>query len=315
MLAGSFPAPQATLARPSWGQYSRSVKRPLIAGSVALALSCLAFPQVTRGEPLPPSAADLVGARGLALSAYRGMASGNDGIFLNPAAIAARRRYSVELQYLFGQAGSFRDAHLFGASVVDSQLSSVAAGASATRLLAGETQGWVVDVATAGAIARGFLVGVATKYLSLDADENASGFTTDAGLFWEVTPMFALGVAGYNLVGVGDAEQAPRGMGAGISAGSETSVRLAADWRGDFERRDGELTHAFAAGVEVLLGRMFPLRAGFLADRTRDGKFWSAGAGVVSNAGIALDLGYRQEVSFPEHRAIAVGLKWYPRVQ
>jgi hypothetical protein len=168
-------------------------------------------------------------------------------------------------------------------------------------------------VASAGPLANGFYLGVGGKYLTIDAAENASGFATDAGLFWEVTPTFSLGAVGYNLVGIGSAEQTPRGVGAGFSVGKDTGFRVAVDWRGDFQRR-GDLTHAFAGGAEFLLANMFPLRAGFLSDQTRDGRFWSVGAGVVSDSGVAIDLGYHQAVDDPGHRAIAVGLKWFPSV-
>jgi hypothetical protein len=284
----------------------------LIAGSVALALTFPGLLQVARADTLPPSAADLTGARALGLSGYRAMPAGNEGMFVNPASIAARRRYSLELQYVFDAAGPFRDAHMAGISVVDSQLSPVAAGLAVTRLAAGESRGWAVHFATASPLSPGVFLGVGGKYLSIDAAENASGFATDAGLFWEVTPTFALGAVGYNLVGIGSAEQTPRGAGAGFSIGKDNGLRVAVDWRADFQRHGGDLTHAFAGGAEMLVARRFPLRAGFLADQTREGRFWSVGAGVVSDSGVAIDLGFHQDVKEPEHRAFAVGLKWFP---
>ncbi|HEX7625059.1 MAG TPA: hypothetical protein VF400_15885, partial [Anaeromyxobacteraceae bacterium] len=76
---------------------------PVVTGLLALLL--LATP--VRGEdPLPTGIPDLVGARGLSIGAYRGLAPGNDGIFTNAAALAARRRYSVETQWLLDRRGA-----------------------------------------------------------------------------------------------------------------------------------------------------------------------------------------------------------------
>ncbi len=66
------------------------------AAALAAAVACSAAVARAAETPLPAGLPDLVGPRSLALSASIGVAAGNEGIFVNPAAIAARRRYSIE---------------------------------------------------------------------------------------------------------------------------------------------------------------------------------------------------------------------------
>jgi hypothetical protein len=115
-------------------------------------------------------------------------------------------------------------------------------------------------------------------------------------------------VAGYNLVPIGDEVQAPRGMGAGLSVGDDRRFHLAGDWRRDFERT-GKGTDSWMAGAEILLGDTAPVRGGFLKDGTRGARFWSAGVGLVSSSGVALDVSYRQSVEAPFDRTVALAIK------
>src|SRR5690242_11855354 len=72
--------------------------RSLLVGCAALALC--AGGATKAQAPEPAGIPDLTGARGVAMAAVRGGASGNDGIFNNPASLAARRRYAIEAQWL-----------------------------------------------------------------------------------------------------------------------------------------------------------------------------------------------------------------------
>ncbi len=140
--------------------------------------------------------------------------------------------------------------------------------------------------------------------------ERIGAVTGDAGLFWEVSDLVTVGVAGYNLVPVGHDQALPRGMGAGLAFGSDTSFKLTADWRGDFERA-GKTTNRYGVGAELLLGAMFPVRAGWAKDETLGTTWWSAGLGVVSTGGMAIDAGYRQSLDASAARTIVVALKIY----
>jgi hypothetical protein len=258
--------------------------------------------------PLPGGIPDLAGPRALALSASTGVASGNEGIFLNPAAIGVRRRYAVESGLIVDRRGAETAGRFYGASVVDSISSPVAVGVSYLRADEGLYTGNVWHGAITGPIAEGFHLGVSAKYLDVDGPQSSDAVTVDAGIFWQMASLVSIGAAGYNLVSIANDAIAPMGAGVGVGIGSDQSFQVTADWRADFDRA-GETTNRYAAGIEVLLGRTVPIRAGWMKDETLDGQWWSAGAGLVSQGGVALDLGYRQSLDDPSARTIAATLK------
>ena len=132
--------------------------------------------------------------------------------------------------------------------------------------------------------------------------------TADAGLYWEATDLVTLGLAGYNLVPTGHEWAMPTGAGAGLSVGSDTSVKVTGDWRIDFDRGAGS-TNRYAAGLELLLGRMFPVRGGWMRDETLGTSWWSAGVGLVTTSGVALELGYRQSLDDADARTVSAAFK------
>ncbi len=275
--------------------------------AVALALAAGTARAAT---PAPLTAADLTGARALAMGgAFRAMTGGNESIFLNPAALAVVKRYSIEANYLNDRAGADSDQQWANLSVVDSS-EAIAAGFAYTRLPAGLTQGNVFDLSLATPIGDNLFLGATAKYLRLNVpggqDRELNG---DVGLFLRVNQYVSIGGAGYNLLSSSHQDQAPRGVGAGIALGDERTFHVAADWRQDFERDQGRSTNAFGGGAEYLLLDFLPLRAGYLKDDTLGGSFWSAGAGVVSNGGAALDLAYRQGIDDASKRTLMVALK------
>lgn len=266
------------------------------------------------GELPPPGGVpDIAGPRTLALSAGVGLAAGNDGIFVNPAAIAARRRYSIETGGYVDRRGADNVAQLFGVSVVDSITSPVTAGVSYLRAQGGLFEGNLFHAAFAGPLAERFYLGASVKWLSLRGDERVGAATGDAGLFWQVTRLFSLGAAGYNLVPISHEQVAPMGFGAGLAIGSDELVQLTGDWRVDLDRGgEGRGTlNRYAAGAEVLLGRLVPVRAGWAYDEVVGEHWWSVGVGLVTRNGIALDVGYRQGLDAPDARSIAASIKLF----
>jgi hypothetical protein len=259
---------------------------------------------------LPPAGGvpDLAGPRTLALSAGVGMAAGNDGIFVNPATISARRRYSIETGGFVDRRGAESVAKLVGGSVVDSLSAPMAAGFSYLRALGGDYEGNLVHLALAGPLVEKLHLGVAGKWLSLDANEKVRAATVDAGLFWQVGEWLSLGAAGYNLVSIANEAVAPRGLGAGVTLGNDRAFQLTADWRADLDRAE-QTKNRYGVGAEVLLGGMVPLRAGWARDELLDTSWWSIGAGIVTRGGVALDVGYRQSLDAASARTIAASLK------
>jgi hypothetical protein len=281
------------------------VRASILAATLLLADVALA------AEPPPPGGiADLAGPRTLGLSAGIGAPSGNDGIYLNPGAIAARKRYAIEAGVLLDRRGSETVDRFIGGSAVDSMSSPVTAGVSYLRAQEGIYTGNVFHGALAGPVARSFFLGVAGKWLSVDGPRSSSAVTVDAGVLWQVSQLVSVGGTGYNLVPIANEAIAPMGAGAGVAVGSDRSFQVTADWRADFDRT-GETTNRYAAGAEVLLARLVPLRAGFIRDETLDTSWWSVGAGLVT-AGVALDVGYRQSVDAASARTIAATLKLFP---
>lgn len=258
---------------------------------------------------------DVVGARGLAMGAYRGLVTGNDGIFVNAAALAARRRYAVETQWLLDRAGADNVFQLAGASVVDSE-ATVTGGFAYTRVLSGPWQGTLFHLPVAFPVSDRFFLGVTGKYQSIQGpeDDQMQAGNFDASAFWQASNLFSIGGAVYNVLGAGHKTQQPRAYAAGAAIGDDRSFHLTFDWRGDTQRQD-ELTSLFAVGGEVLVADLVPLRAGYVHDDTRHASFWSAGAGIVSSSGVALDLAYRQCIERSDERILAVGLKLFLMAQ
>jgi hypothetical protein len=270
---------------------------------------------VAAEPPLAGGLPDLAGPRALGLSASIGLAAGNEGILVNPAAIGVGQRYSVEGGLMVDRRGAETTGRVYGASVVDSLSSPVAVGVSYLRADEGAFTGSTWHLVLTGPIAEGFRLGVAAKYLDVDptgaAPPGARGtdaVTVDAGLFWQVAQYVSLGGVGYNLVSIANDAVAPMGAGAGVAIGSDRSFQVTADWRADFDRA-GETTNRWSAGAEVLLGGVVPIRAGWSRDETLGGRWWSAGAGLVSQGGVALDVGYRQSLDDANARTVAATLK------
>jgi len=296
--------------------------RPLLAPLTALALALPASALAQAPPPPPGGLADLTGPRTLALAGATGLASGNDGIFVNPAATAARRRYSVDSLYAIDRRGSTTIGSYVGASVVDALSSSVAFSASWVHPLRGYQEGHVFSLGVAGSIMERLYLGAQGRWQLLDVAPTVPGdpgesinvVTVDAGLLWEVSDYISLGASGFNLVPTGHEDTLPRSMGAGLAIGSDTSIRLVGDWRADFDRvKDAAgkpmTTNRYGIGLEAFLGNMVPLRGGYLIDETLDTTWWSAGIGLVTPTGVALDAGYRQSMEDPDARIMSISFK------
>jgi hypothetical protein len=283
------------------GRGSRIVMAAALAAASSLAAA---------EDPVAAGVPELAGARAIAMSAYRGVAAGNDGLFTNAASLASRRRYTIETGWVLGRRGADTNFQAYTASVVDSAMESTTGGFAYTRIPSGPWQGNLLHGAFAFPLSQRLFVGATGKYLSLNGPENGEirAGNVDASAFLQAASTVTLGVSGYNLINAGHKGIQPRGLGTGIAVGDERHFQVAADWRGDFDRK-GKLTNLYAVGGEVLAGDLVPLRAGYLRDETRDESAWSVGAGFVSTAGFAVDLSYRQGIERSDDRTIAVALK------
>jgi hypothetical protein len=277
-------------------------------GVALLAAGGAASAQTPLPYPGPAGLPDLVGPRALALGASTGVAASNEGVWVNPGSVAARKRYSLETDVFVDRRGAATTSRMYGGSVVDSISAPVAAGISYMRADEGPYAGNVWWGTLAGPIAQGFYLGVSGKYLSFRGPTNVSAATVDAGIFWQVAPKFSLGAAGYNLVSIDEPGVAPMGYGAGFGLGDDRSFQLTGDWRVDLDRQP-KPTNRWSLGAEVLLGELMPVRGGWMRDETLGGSWWSVGAGIVTRAGVSLDIGYRQSLDDPSARTIAGAIK------
>jgi hypothetical protein len=304
------------LAPPPRRRYPRGVNpRPLL---LLLAVTA-STPALAAETPPAGGVSDLLGPRTLALGGGVGLASGNEGLFVNPGATAARRRYGAGTLFAIDRRGGTTEGKWLGASVVDAAATGGAASFAYLQSLGGPQSGDVIYLGFAGAIAEHCYLGVQGRYFQLGgtfppgASGKVNAVSADAGLFWEVTDGLTLGAAGYNLVPTGHTESTPRGAGAGVGVGSDTGVKVVADWRGDFDRGH-KSTNRYSLALEALLGATAPVRVGWQRDETLKTSWWMAGIGLVTQSGVSLDVGYRQSVSSPDARTIEVALTIYPEV-
>jgi hypothetical protein len=288
-----------------------------LAALVALALPV--SPARADTPPPPGGIADLTGARALALGAFTGVASGNDGIFVNPAATAASRRYSVESIFAMDRRGGTTVGKYLGASVVDSLSSPVAAALAWIKPIDGDQSGNLFVGGLAGSLVDRLYLGAQVRYYQIRQTvdgvrtDTVDAVTADAGLYWQVADYLTLGASGFNLVPTGHPGVTPRTAGVGLGIGSDTSIKLCLDWRTNFDTLDAagqsHTTNRYAAGLEAMLGERVPLRAGWIKDETLATSWWSAGAGIITPNGVAIDVGYRQSLQAPEARIIDVSFK------
>lgn len=277
---------------------------------VALAAAVPARAQTT--GPAPPTPTTYVFPRALALSAYRGLDGDNDGIFYNPAALAARKRFEVALDGLVARDGSDTTASFFSGSVVDSTAGPVTGGFAYTyaKTLGYAPQGLFgggTNVALSFPFGKSFFVGGTMNYLDLTGGTNRiNAVNVTTGLFWQVAKALSLGAAGYNLINTCHPDLTPIAFGTGLAAGPPDLFHVT----GDFYRQWGTyVTNVWSAGAEVFIASMAAVRGGWTSDTGRSVQWWSAGAGLVVS-GFGMDLTYRQAFGAASARVLSAGFKY-----
>lgn len=286
--------------------------RRLAAPFLGTLAALLAAPGAQAQVPASIGPGAPVSARSLALSAYRGLPPGNDAISYNPAALASRRAFTIEAQYLFSRVGADTDATFWGGSVVDSVTSSLAAGISYTYANAGgyRTSGFggSFDVAIAFPVLESLYLGGTFSYLDLSSSfDDVKAGNVNAGLFWSVAKIVSLGAVGYNLIYTGHDLITPRALGAGVGVGDERVIRLGADFYRAWYR-DGATHDVWSGGAELFLFEMLALRGGWRYELPQRVQWWSVGAGF-SAGGFGVDAAYRQAFGSSTYRVMAGTLK------
>jgi hypothetical protein len=283
-----------------------------------LPVALLLASRAVAADPTPPlTVPDLTGPRTLALQSGVGAYTGTEALFINPAALAARKRYTVDSFYLTDRRAApvLRQDYL-GASVVDSSTTPVAAGFGYVRVLEGVETGTLLRLGLAAPLTDRLSLGVQGNYFDLHGVQRvAAQVNVDTGLFYQVTSMVSVGAAGYNLINSKHDAVEPQAFGVGFAAGSERSLQVTGDWRIDLDRvKDAQgrskKTNRYGIGAEYLFDNAVPIRAGFQKDGISGTNWWSVGLGWVS-ARAAVDLGFRQSVSDPRARTLAIAVRFF----
>ena len=280
---------------------------------LALTLLAASLPAAAEEGPLPPTPTNYVYARSMGIGAWRGMAGGNDAIFYNPAALAAQKRFSIELAGLMYRVGADTDGTMFGGSVVDSVSSPVTAGFSYNYVstLGYKTKGafgGMTNLALAFPVGESLFLGATGTYLNLYNDVGTvSCVTMTAGAVLRLGKFFSGGFVGYNLINTYHPDLLPLGMGAGISVGPSDTFHVNADWSRDYGA-DGVHTDRWGAGLEVLIADMFAARGGWLYDSGAKLQWWQFGAGF-GYMGYGADLAYRQSFGGATFRTLTASLR------
>jgi hypothetical protein len=266
-------------------------------------------PGSAAAPPPPVGLPGVTGPRALAFPVTVAVGGGNDALYVNPAAIAARRRYSVDTLFFLDRRADTNVGMYFGASVVDST-GSVAAGATYDRAQEGTYTGNLWRLALASQLSEGLFVGATAVYDNLNGPRPVLAVTADAGFLWQAAKYFSIGGAGYNLIPIGNEAVAPLGAAAGLAVGSDTGFQIGGEWRAMFPKT-APAVNQYSGGIELLLGDMFPVRGGYVYQQATRTSWWTAGVGFVTK-NVGLDAGYQQSFEDPNARTFVVALRVFP---
>ncbi len=298
--------------------------RPIRSALAAFAAATLsaAMPEVALAAELPPSGGlfDLVGARAMGTSAGTAGTSSTEALFTNPGAMGAGGGYVAETLLVNERRGGATTSRYLGAMVVDAVSSPVATSFAYFSSLEGDNKGHLFYLGFSGPIAERLHAGVQGRYLKLGGlepvdklagKEPINAITADAGLSWNASGLITVGLSGFNLVPTGHVAALPQAMGAGLAVGSDTGIRVLADWRGTFLPR-GRIANRYAAGVGAFVGGTAALRIGWMRDELLHASWWSAGAGLIGGDGFSIDAGYRQSIEVAGAREMALSFRYFP---
>lgn len=241
---------------------------------------------------------EFTGTRSLAMGgAHRALGSNNEAIVLNPAGLAATKRYNIDLQYGYGTGDRL---HSINGSVVDSKSGPVAGGMALTRNWGNESGANPGLMRYYGAVAYNLgnilSIGMSSAYFRGDfrdegVKQDVNAFNATLGAMVTVGEMLGIGVSYQNLIPVKALETnlfRPQ-LGTGVSLHSSLFAitgDLVLDMRANIQDRID-----WHAGAEYLLFEMVAVRAGYhhsaagsLANMPKQ-HFVAAGVGIVSGTG------------------------------
>lgn len=250
----------------------------------------------------------------------------------NPANLVGAGVYHLEA--FMGYQPTFKRMG-YGAAIVDSMTSRLAAGISARALMgdnsAGENSGWEGRIGLGFPFGDSFSLGVAGRYANFTiSDQRAkrendklsppaepdrtfklNAFTLDAAATLRLIDALSISALGYNLIDTGS-PLAP------VMAGGAASVRL-----GDGVSLGGDAlvdmnTHKsfngpklqVGGGLEFLASGVIPLRGGYMFDQGRKQHAVTGGIGFVDTT-FGLQVSLRQVVSGGSESTVMAALQYF----
>ena len=293
----------------------RTVKRFKMNGhSVKLACSLVAT-LMLMGFPSGASAqTEMTGVRAMGMGeAFTASATGTGALFHNPAGISALMMYSMEAAYVHDLSTGVNVLH---ASITDGKSNAWLGGgvgysystSSDEAELAGFTGHDFYSALSVPAVPGWVMVGVTMHYLDYNRfDENvADGVTLDAGLLVSLGDFITFGAAGRNLIDI-DGLHRTKEAKFGLSF-HNYMFSVNADTFVNFGEEDP--TVSFAAGAEVLIGSVVPVRLGYLNNRFTSHSSISTGVGYRSSL-FGGDILFRQDLGESDRRMLGLAFNLY----
>ena len=290
------------------------MQRSRIAAAIVLAFAMVAGSTEARTETVGAG----IGPRSLSIGeALRAASVGSLAITLNPAGLAMSRSYVIEGTYGYRPQDS---ANLISASVCDSMTTRVAgcffydyAGSSVDG--GGDRSAHEGGITLAMPLSDRIFLGWTSRYVhyedTSDTTRSRNGaFLSDAGLIVRATDMFAIGVAGRNLVGGDDADY-PLSIGGGIAVTPSPQLTLAADARWNVHQKGGR----FGGGGEYFFASSdgqqgYPVRVGYVYDAADGASYITGGLGLVTPK-LGIDIGMRGQVDGGHELLMQIGLRLF----
>lgn len=302
--------------------------------SLALAASLIltAAPSFADQSDLPPQVGynygEIETPRTAAMAgANRAFGSSLEGLFVNPANMAATRIYHLGAMAQIWPEASRQS---YGAGAVDSIVSSsrVAGGLGGTwnRQDPDGVDREYIDLrlALAFPFSERFLFGIGGRYLmlaesgwyglepsaasgGLDGEKIVNGFGLDAGATFKPSDNFAISVVGNNLNNPDNGFQ-PATLGGGVGFGTK-ELTLEGDVLADFTSWNDTTVRAMG-GFEYLAADRYPLRLGYRYDEGAESHALSGGIGYIDQE-FAFELALRRTLQEDAATAIVIGFKYH----
>jgi len=276
--------------------------------SILCALAVLFAPAAASAQT------EVTGIRAMGMGeAFTALPAGSGALTLNPAGISALHMYNIETSYAHDTSTGVNALHV---SVTDGKSNMRLGGgigysfrtSSRNAELSNFTGHDLYGALSFPVVPEWLIVGATVHYLdySLGGDDYAKGVTMDAGLLLSMGDFVSFGHSTRNILSIdGHNRNLESRFGLNVhayqfSVGFDTVLDFGSE----------ETAVGWAAGAEVLLMQMVPLRLGYQRNGALDQQHISAGAGYRSEV-IGGDLLFRQELGESDRRMLGFALNVY----